>query len=409
MDSLKRFVEKHFELLAILVVVIGMALIHLFVVQKVTFLNLYFIPVLFAGYMKGKRIAGLTALLCVFSVFVWLLYGGDDTVRSFALGARAVVEEAKPVPELPVTRPAPILLQKQAAAKKAKPDAAKKEEPKAKPKPPAPKAAKDAKGKIDLAKRAEEREKKSKAREVEMYREGTEAQAEEDVRQEKFKDLRLLVYTHVAAWGGFLFLSGVIVGALADERKREHAALRRAYVGILGIVSNYLETADKYMKGHMLRVSDWSTEIAKKLELGSDEAECVHAASLLHEMSKTGVNVDVIQRAATQSSREKEQMGDGDDTGSDVLAKMGDMLSHTVPILAAAESLEKKEAEGEGVPVAGQIIDLVDRFDTLVSEDGKSPQEALEELAQADAHYDKKLVEIAKDVLTSSKSVGEQG
>ena len=94
-----------------------------------------------------------------------------------------------------------------------------------------------------------------------MFREGFESKAEVAVHEEQMKTLKWAVYTHIAAWGGFLFLGGVMVGALAEEKDRQHADLRAAYVGILEIMSNYLETADKYMKGHLLRVSDWATEI----------------------------------------------------------------------------------------------------------------------------------------------------
>jgi putative nucleotidyltransferase with HDIG domain len=68
LDTLKKFVDDHFEFGVVVTLLIGLSLILLFVPQKVGFLNFYYLPVLAAGYATGKRGGVLTALSAILIV-----------------------------------------------------------------------------------------------------------------------------------------------------------------------------------------------------------------------------------------------------------------------------------------------------------------------------------------------------
>jgi putative nucleotidyltransferase with HDIG domain len=64
----REFVQKYFEYLLIVFLLLGLSCILLFVPQKTGFLNFYYLPVLAAGYAMGKRGSVLTALSAILIV-----------------------------------------------------------------------------------------------------------------------------------------------------------------------------------------------------------------------------------------------------------------------------------------------------------------------------------------------------
>jgi putative nucleotidyltransferase with HDIG domain len=65
MERFKSFVLKHFE--ELLVVTIGLIIIfvNFFVIQKLAFLNFYYLPVLVGGYVMGRKMALLASIFCI--------------------------------------------------------------------------------------------------------------------------------------------------------------------------------------------------------------------------------------------------------------------------------------------------------------------------------------------------------
>jgi putative nucleotidyltransferase with HDIG domain len=65
MEKIKSFLFKHFEKILILTLSLLVVFINFFVVQKLAFLNFYYLPVLVSGYVLGRKMSVLTALFCV--------------------------------------------------------------------------------------------------------------------------------------------------------------------------------------------------------------------------------------------------------------------------------------------------------------------------------------------------------
>lgn len=65
MDKFKSFVMKHFEESLILIIALVIIIVNFFVVQKLAFLNFYYLPVLVAGYVMGRKMAIFASLFCI--------------------------------------------------------------------------------------------------------------------------------------------------------------------------------------------------------------------------------------------------------------------------------------------------------------------------------------------------------
>lgn len=97
---------------------------------------------------------------------------------------------------------------------------------------------------------------------------------------------KLYLVSSLAVWGCFLMLAAILVGTLADERKRQLEELKLAYIGVLEILSKYLETGDPATKSHSVRVAEFSVRLAKEMGLPVTEIENIRAAPCFMTLAK---------------------------------------------------------------------------------------------------------------------------
>lgn len=94
--------------------------------------------------------------------------------------------------------------------------------------------------------------------------------------------LTLYELINVLAWGGFLLLTGAVIGAASEQRENRLKKLRTAYVGILEIMFKYLEYGDEEQPASV-RISHTAGKIAKASGLETREVENIKSAALLSE------------------------------------------------------------------------------------------------------------------------------
>ncbi len=310
MDRVKNFVLSHFEQLLILAIVGGVFAVNLAGISKLAVINLYYLPVLVAGYVLGKRMAVYTAVFSVLAVMF-----------------------------LAVLRP-------QAFAATGPP----------------------------------------------VY----------------FLGLPFHVWPNLLGWAGFLILSGVVVGILYEQKEARIRDLRQAYVGVLEILSKYLESADRYTKGHSLRVADLSVDIAHGMALSEEQVENIRAAALLHDVGKIEISADLLRKAADLSDEEKALMDSHVERGANILRSVGGVLRQAVPIVLAHHrhyiDPESAQASAEEIPLGARIIAVADAFDAMTSDRpyraGMPPWQALQEIERfAGTQFDPKVVAAFKQAI----------
>lgn len=81
--GLKDFFVRYFEYIQVAVLLLGLSFILFFVPQKLGFLNFYYLPVLAAGFILGKRQGVLTALSSILIVVLTLLVFPENFSKSF--------------------------------------------------------------------------------------------------------------------------------------------------------------------------------------------------------------------------------------------------------------------------------------------------------------------------------------
>ncbi|UCF40534.1 MAG: HD domain-containing protein [Gemmatimonadota bacterium] len=85
-------------------------------------------------------------------------------------------------------------------------------------------------------------------------------------------------------WGGFLILTGYVVGGLADQRQHRLRDLKAAYMAVLELLTFHLESSEKAHRGHSHRVAKLATLLGKEIGLREEDVENLRLAALLHEV-----------------------------------------------------------------------------------------------------------------------------
>jgi putative nucleotidyltransferase with HDIG domain len=211
------------------------------------------------------------------------------------------------------------------------------------------------------------------------------------------------------SWGGFLTLTSIAVGTLYEQNERRLRDLKNAYIGVLEILSKYLESTDRYTKGHSVRVSELAMEIAIAMELPREEVENIRVAGLLHDIGKIEVSGDILRKAAELSSEERELIDEHTIKGAYLLSSVGSVLKEVVPMVVShhkyfMSGTENRENEMNNIPLGARIIAVADAFDAMTTDrpyrKGMPPWQALEEIVKnTGKQFDPEVVEASKRVI----------
>jgi putative nucleotidyltransferase with HDIG domain len=223
-------------------------------------------------------------------------------------------------------------------------------------------------------------------------------------KQDLFKSV-----AQILSWGGFLILSSITVGTLYEQSERRMKDLKNAYIGILEILSKYLESTDRYTKGHSVRVSELAMEIGIAMELPRTEVENVRVAGLLHDIGKVEISGEILRKAAQLTTEERDLVDEHTVKGAYLLTSVGSVLKEVVPIVVAhhkyfTEAIGDPEREATAVPLGARIIAVADSFDAMTSDrpyrKGMPPWEAMEEIIKnTGKQFDPRVVDAFKHVL----------
>jgi putative nucleotidyltransferase with HDIG domain len=215
----------------------------------------------------------------------------------------------------------------------------------------------------------------------------------------------------LSSWGGFLLLTSYSVGSLYEQKERRMEELQKAYVGILEILSKYIETKDGYTKGHSIRVSEYAKGIAIAMELPRHAVENVRVAGLLHDIGKIEISSEVIQKAASLTPQEKGLIDSHSERGGVILAKVGEVLQEVVPIVVAHHRYfetagDASEEALKTIPLGARIVAVADAFDAITTDrpyrKGKPPWEAIKEIIdQTGRQFDPEVVGAFRRVIAN--------
>ncbi|MDB4905938.1 MAG: metal dependent phosphohydrolase [Gemmatimonadetes bacterium] len=99
-------------------------------------------------------------------------------------------------------------------------------------------------------------------------------------------------------WGGFLILTGYVVGALAERTELREREATRLSISLLELVTVQLDATEGSARGHSARVADRAFKLGTALGLPESELERLRVAALLHEMDPHDPRLQRLMEAA---------------------------------------------------------------------------------------------------------------
>jgi HD-GYP domain-containing protein (c-di-GMP phosphodiesterase class II) len=235
---------------------------------------------------------------------------------------------------------------------------------------------------------------------------------EEQIGREKFK-----LYFSLIAWGGFLILAAIASSTLYEQKQRRVRDLRRAYVGVLEILSKYLELADRYSVGRSVRVADLAEAVGQRLQLDQEVTENIHIAALLHDMGHKETSALILGKSAELGSSTAAKITTHSVSGQEVLRSVSSVLEGVVPIVNAYQEYfvgARRETAPGPVTTAAEIIAVARTYDDMVTggpaRKAKTSSEALAEIqASAGKEFDNQIVQALEEAVRAGAGQSEPG
>jgi len=155
-------------------------------------------------------------------------------------------------------------------------------------------------------------------------------------------------------WGGFLILTGYVVGGLAEQRAARLADLKNAYLATLEVLTFHIESADRHQEGHSTRVAELSGAIGVELKLTENEIENLRIAALLHEVGTADQRLlRLLSRSVTDETLAVARALRG---AAQIIAE----YSHYYEIVG-----DDWDIEALPMPVPVKVLAVADAFETL--------------------------------------------
>jgi putative nucleotidyltransferase with HDIG domain len=181
-----------------------------------------------------------------------------------------------------------------------------------------------------------------------------------------------LLWAELTTWAGILIITAYLVSTLRLRIEEALDSLERAYIGVLSILSKFIQTIDADTEAHCVRVSAWGVSIARELDMDRAMVEKIRIAGLLHDVGKVDVSVEILRKAAALSTDERRSIREHAARGADLVRPIGGILAD---IADAIESHHEnydgtgyKGLKGEDIPLVARVIAVADVFDALLSD-----------------------------------------
>ncbi len=161
---------------------------------------------------------------------------------------------------------------------------------------------------------------------------------------------------------------------LEYELERKHQLFMRTTIALAAAI----EAKDHYTHGHTTRVTNFSLEIAQKINQNSKRTfdnkflENLHIASLLHDIGKIGVPEYILNKRSSLTVGERNRIKEHPVIGVNILKPIKELEASMLGVRYHHERFDGKGypegLKGEQIPLLASIISVADSFDAMTTD-----------------------------------------
>jgi hypothetical protein len=222
----------------------------------------------------------------------------------------------------------------------------------------------------------------------------------------------LAVGLALTIWAAVMGINAILVGTLSDERMAKIEELHDAYLGVVEVLVQYLNSADPRRCDRARRIAEISQRVAARMRFSDREIDDIRVAALLQDMDHIEVTARVIRKAVgdvAQAQRGKHL--EHTFHGSDLVQALGSVLTGALPLLEGRDdslNLERDNAQSAAPAnlVQGtQVIRTVRSYLNLLGQDSTvgDARDAIDALKDgADGDHSAAVVQALEQVVLQS-------
>jgi len=158
---------------------------------------------------------------------------------------------------------------------------------------------------------------------------------------------------------------------LAEREMHTLVKFKQAMDGIITGFSKIVEARDPYTAGHQRRVARLSVEIAKTMDLDTDQIATINLSALLHDIGKIYVPADFLNRPGKLSEAEYTVIWAHPQIGRDILQSVDFVWPISKMVWQHHERLDgngyPQGLKGDDIDLEARIISVADVVEAMAS------------------------------------------
>src|SRR5437660_9397742 len=168
----------------------------------------------------------------------------------------------------------------------------------------------------------------------------------------------------------FNFMSEELEHFILDLK---HAAAenRELFMNSIQMLAGAVDEKDPYTRGHSDRVTKYSLQIAKEMDLPEDFMAILRVSAQLHDVGKIGIEDRILKKPGALTEEEFTTMKTHTTKGANILRPVAQLKEMIPGIELHHESLDGRGYphgfKGDQIPLLPRIIAVADTFDALTT------------------------------------------
>ncbi len=175
----------------------------------------------------------------------------------------------------------------------------------------------------------------------------------------------------VVAW--MTSVVAYILYVIREKNHRKNAErLNNVISQTMSTLANFIDTKDRYTKGHSARVSYYSQKIAEKLGMSEEEIRDIGYIGLMHDCGKLAIPGNILNKPGKLTEEEFDIMRSHTSNGGKILSDFTAIEGIKDGALYHHERYDGKGymegLAGEEIPLVARIIGVADALDAMNSD-----------------------------------------
>ncbi len=159
---------------------------------------------------------------------------------------------------------------------------------------------------------------------------------------------------------------------LFENLQRSNQELRQAYDTTLEGWARALELRDRETEGHTRRVTKWTMDLARFMEVSDKELVNIHRGVLLHDIGKMGVPDHILKKTGPLNEEEWREMRQHPVYAYNLLSPISYLRGALDIPYCHHEHWDgsgyPRGLKGEQIPLSARIFSVIDIWDALLSD-----------------------------------------